>query len=134
VGQPFFVVVFQSWILSGSYYRYWSYYKYCSDLRWIILFIFITALLFLLYVLFEKKVDRTVNFYYFTALPIIRTVLTKQACNIYKYWSYNRNLRVVSFIQSINFFFNILRFAIKIQVISDIVIKKFCNLIDFWVY
>ena len=40
-----------------------------------VLFIFITALLFLLYVLFEKKVDRTVNFYYCTVLPIIRTVL-----------------------------------------------------------
>ena len=42
-----------------------------------------------------KNVDRTVNFYYCTALPIIRTVLKNQACNIYKYWSYNRNLRVV---------------------------------------
>ena len=38
--------------------------------------------------------DRTANFYYCTALPIIRTVLKIQACNIYKYWSYNRNLRV----------------------------------------
>ena len=36
--------------------------------------------------------DRTVNFYYCTALPITRTVLKNQACNIYKYWSYNRNL------------------------------------------
>ena len=44
-----------------------------------------------------KNVDRTVNFYYCTALPIIRTVLKNQACNIYKYWSYNRNLRVSSF-------------------------------------
>ena len=37
---------------------------------------------------------RTVNLYYCTALPIIRTVLKNKACNIYKYWSYNRNLRV----------------------------------------
>ena len=37
---------------------------------------------------------RTVNFYYCTALPIIRTVPKNQACNIYKYWSYDRNLRV----------------------------------------
>ena len=81
-------------LLLGSYYTYWSYYTYCSDFWWIVLIIFITALLFLLYVLFEKKVDRTVNFYYCTSLPIIRTVLKKQACNIYKYWSYNRNLRV----------------------------------------
>ena len=43
----------------------------------------------------KKKVDRIVNFYYFTALPIIRTVLKNQTCNIYKYWSYNRNLRVL---------------------------------------
>ena len=69
-----------------------SYYMYCFDFWWIILFIFITALL--LYVLFRKKVDCTVHFYYCTALPIIRTVLKKQACNIYKYWSYNRNIRV----------------------------------------
>ena len=41
-----------------------------------------------------KNVDRTINFYYCTALPNIRTVLKNQACNIYKYWSYNRNLRV----------------------------------------
>ena len=39
----------------------------------------------------------TVNFYYCTALPVICTVLKKQACNIYKYWSYNRNLRVSLF-------------------------------------
>ena len=38
--------------------------------------------------------DHTVNFYYCTALPIIRTVPKNQACNIYKYWSYDRNLRV----------------------------------------
>ena len=38
--------------------------------------------------------DRTVNFYYCTALPITRTVLKNQACNIYKHWSYNRKLRV----------------------------------------
>ena len=69
---------------------------YCSDFRWILLFIFINALLFLLYILFEKKVDRTVNFYYCNALPIKRTVLKKQACNIDKYWSYNRNLRVLT--------------------------------------
>ena len=37
------------------------------------------SLLFLLYVLFEKKLDCT--------------VLKEQTCNIYKYWSYNRNLR-----------------------------------------
>ena len=43
-----------------------------------------------------KSVDPAINFYYFTALPIIPTVLKKQACNIYKYWSYNRNLRVLS--------------------------------------
>ena len=52
-----------------------SYYMYCSDFWWIVLFIFITALIFLLYVLFEKKVDHTVSFYYCIALPIIRTVL-----------------------------------------------------------
>ena len=54
-----------------------SYYTYCSNFWWIVLFIFITALIFLLYVLFEKKVDRTVSFYYCTALPIIHTVLKK---------------------------------------------------------
>ena len=36
--------------------------------------------------------DRLVHFYY--CIPIIHTVLEKQACNIYKYWSYNRNLSV----------------------------------------
>ena len=41
--------------------------------------------------------DRTVNFYYCIALPIIRAVLKNQACNIYKHWSYNGNLRVSSF-------------------------------------
>ena len=56
---------------------------------------FLLAVLFLLYVLFETKLDRTVKFYYCTALPIICTVLKKQACNNYKYWSYNRNLRVL---------------------------------------
>ena len=103
-------------ILLGSYYMYWSYHKYCSDFWWIVLFIFITSLLFLLYVVFGTKVDCTVNLYYCTALPIICTVLKKvdrtvifycytflpiihtvlknQACNNYKYWSYNRNLRV----------------------------------------
>ena len=44
----------------------------------------------------SKKTYRTVNSYYCTALPIIRTVLKNQACNIYKYCSYNRNLRVWS--------------------------------------
>ena len=73
-----------------------SYYTYCSDLWWIVLFIFITALLFLLYVLFEKKVECTFNCYYCTALPIIRTVLKKQAWNIHKHLSYNRKLRVVN--------------------------------------
>ena len=57
----------------------------------------------------SKTVDRTVYFYYCTAFPIIRTVLIflgtfqiyvpydlkKQACNIYKYHTYNRNLRVL---------------------------------------
>ena len=38
--------------------------------------------------------DHTVNLYFCTALPIIRTVLKNQACNIYKHWSYNRKLRV----------------------------------------
>ena len=42
--------------------HYPSYYTYCS-----------------------KKVYHTVNFYYCAALPIIPTVLKKQACNIYKY-------------------------------------------------
>ena len=37
-----------------------------------------------------KKVYHTDNFYYCTALSIIRK---NQACNIYKYWSYGRNLR-----------------------------------------
>ena len=41
--------------------------------------------------------DHTVNLYYCTALPIICTVLKNQACNIYKYWSYNRNERVSSY-------------------------------------
>ena len=50
------------------------YQMYCSNKMWIVLLIFITVLLFLLYVLFYKN----------------------QACNIYKYWSYNRNLRVIS--------------------------------------
>ena len=49
------------------------------------------------YLLFWFLVDRTVHFHYCFTLPIIRTVLKKQACNIYKYWSYNRNLRVSSF-------------------------------------
>ena len=31
----------------GSYYTYWSYYAYCSNFWWVVLFIFITALLFL---------------------------------------------------------------------------------------
>ena len=62
------------------------------------MFIFISALLFLLYVLFEKNVDGTVNSYYCTALPIIRTVLKNQVCNIYKYWYLGtRNLRVSSY-------------------------------------
>ena len=54
--------------------------------------IFLSYVIILLYVLFWFLVD--IFFYYFTALPIIRTVLKKQACNIYKYWSYNRNLRL----------------------------------------
>ena len=33
-------------LLLGSYYTYWSYYLYCSDFWWIVLFIFITALLY----------------------------------------------------------------------------------------
>ena len=52
-----------------------SYCTYPSNIWWVLPIIFITTLLFLLYVLFEKKVDRTVNFYYCTALPIIHTVL-----------------------------------------------------------
>ena len=36
----------------GSYYTQWSYYTYFSDFWWIVQFIFITALPFLLYVLF----------------------------------------------------------------------------------
>ena len=43
---------------------------------WIVLLIFITVLLFLLY---------------------MHIVLKKQACKIYKYWSYYRNLRVMWF-------------------------------------
>ena len=52
--------------------------------------------------------DRTVYFHYCTAFPIIRTVLIflgtfqlyvpynlkKKSCNIYKYRTYNRHLRV----------------------------------------
>ena len=92
-------------LLLGSVLLHIMYYMYCSDFWWIILlFIFITtlraarnpdfflftvcsALPFLLYILYC-----TVNFYYFTALPVMRTVLKNQAFNIYKYWSYNRNL------------------------------------------
>ena len=40
--------------------------------------------------------DHTVTFYDCTALPFMGTVLKNQACNIYKYWSYNRNIRVVA--------------------------------------
>ena len=47
-----------------------------------------------LYVVFQENVDCTVNFHYCTAFSIIHTVLKKQACNVHKYWSYNRNLRV----------------------------------------
>ena len=39
-----------------------------------------------------KNVDPTVNFYYCTALPTIHNVPKNQA--IYKYWSYNKNLRI----------------------------------------
>ena len=77
-------------ILLGSYY-----YTYCSDFWWIVLFSFITALLFLLYVLFQKKVDQTVNFDYCTTLPTIHTVLKNHDCNIYKHRTHNRKLRVV---------------------------------------
>ena len=34
-------------------------------------------------------------FNFYTGLPIICNVLKNQACNIYKYWSYNWNLRVL---------------------------------------
>ena len=46
------------------------------------------------YTCYSKKVYHAVNFYYFTSLPIISTVLKNQISNIYKYWSLNRNLRV----------------------------------------
>ena len=45
---------------------------------------YLSTLRFLLYLLFI----------FITALPITRTILKKQACNIYKHWSYNMNLRV----------------------------------------
>ena len=51
-------------VLLGSYYTYWIYYTYCSDFWGIVLFIFITTLLFLLYVRSGKKVDHTVDFYF----------------------------------------------------------------------
>ena len=74
VGSIIRTVVFSGgWYCSFSLLHYFSYYRYCS-----------------------KIVDCTVNFYYCTALPIIHTVLKNQACNIYKYWAYNRNLRVFS--------------------------------------
>ena len=77
-----------SWVPIIRTYR--TYYTYCSNFWWIVLFIFITALLFLLYICSKKNVDRTVNFYYCTALPIIRTVLKNQACNIY-----NKEVQIV---------------------------------------
>ena len=43
-----------------------------------------------------KKVFRIFDFYDYTALCIACTVLNNQACNIYKYWSYDRNLRLLS--------------------------------------
>ena len=79
---------------------------------------FLLYILVLLYLLFWFLVERTVHFHYCITCPNIRTVLKKcivllifitvllfllylctilknQACNIYKYWSYNRNLRLV---------------------------------------
>ena len=50
---------------------------------------------------------RTVNFYYCTALPIIHTVLKNQACNIYKYWSYNKNLRVIFLVCFLSAYFTL---------------------------
>ena len=67
-------------LISGGLYssfsllHYSSYYTYCLKTKWIVLLIFITVLLFLLHTIY--------------------TVLKKQARNIYKYWSYDRNLRV----------------------------------------
>ena len=63
---------------SFSFLHYPSYYTYCS-----------------------KKVYRTVNFYYCTAIPIVRTVLKNQACNIQKSWSYKRNLQVCTVLTDI---------------------------------
>ena len=65
-------------LISGGSYRsfsllyYPSHYTYCS-----------------------KKVYCTVDFYYCTALPIIRTVMkTRHVKHKSMNWSYNRNLRV----------------------------------------
>ena len=46
----------------------------------------------------------TVNFYHCTVLPIICTVIKNHACNIFKYWSYNRNLRVCTSLQFLSNF------------------------------
>ena len=40
---------------------------------------------------------------------------------------------MLPYLQSIHFFLNILRFNLKIQLISHIIIQKLCNLMDFWV-
>ena len=49
----------------------------------------------------------TVNFYYCTALPIIHIVLKNQACNIYKYWSYSKNLRVIFLVCFLSAYFTL---------------------------
>ena len=47
----------------------------------------------------------TVNFYYCIALPIIHTVLKNQACNVFKYCSYDKNLRVLTNLTALIWFF-----------------------------
>ena len=55
------------------------------------------TLLILLYVLFSKKVDRTVHFYYCITLPFIRTILKNRPLTfISTGLIHNRNLRVVT--------------------------------------
>ena len=83
-------------VLLGSCYTYWSYYTYCSDFCWIVLFIFVTALYSSYYTHCLKK-KWTELLIFITALLFLLYVLfrKKQACNIYKYCSYNRNPRVL---------------------------------------
>ena len=78
-------------LLLGSYYTYLSYYMYCLNLFWLIFTYTYRTMAFFHFLLGEKLKNWKFSLTFQIYVPYD---LNNQACNIYKYCTYNRNLRV----------------------------------------